>query len=145
MLFSKEMEGVGILRFSLTDQRVVYCLKDLCQLLGIKYSNRLRGELNNKFVYSLTVKDEGKPVKMLFIDIGNLNTVVQIAGTTSKSELTISPPTVQKALSLVLETTHSGRLATKVSLVWSAIGRMTNFGVAISAPAVKSVPPDKSP
>ena len=87
MLFSKEMEGVGILRFSLTDQRVVYCLKDLCQLLGIKYSNRLRGELNNKFVYSLTVKDEGKPVKMLFIDIGNLNTVVQIAGTTSKSEL----------------------------------------------------------
>ena len=81
------MEGVGILRFSLTDQRVVYCLKDLCQLLGIKYSNRLRGELNNKFVYSLTVKDEGKPVKMLFIDIGNLNTVVQIAGTTSKSEL----------------------------------------------------------
>ena len=38
MLFSKEMEGVGTLRFSLTDQRVVYCYKDLCYLLGLKPS-----------------------------------------------------------------------------------------------------------
>ena len=87
MLFSKEMEGVGTLRFSLTDQRVVYCFKDLCYLLGLKPSNQIRGQLNNKYVYSLTVKNEGKPVKALFVDIGNLNTLVQIAGTTSKSEL----------------------------------------------------------
>ena len=87
MLFSKEMEGVGTLRFSLTDQRVVYCYKDLCYLLGLKPSNYIRGQLNNRFVYSLTVKDEGKPIKALFVDIGNLNTLVQIAGSTSRSEL----------------------------------------------------------
>jgi len=86
MLFSKEMEGVGILRFSLADQRVVYCYKDLCHLLGIKPSNKIRGELNNRHVYSLTVKENGKPVKMLFVDTGNLNNIVQIAGNNSKSE-----------------------------------------------------------
>ena len=63
MLFSKEMEGRGILRFTQADQRVVYCLNDLCHLLGIKYSNKIRGELHNKYVYFLTVKENGKLIR----------------------------------------------------------------------------------
>lgn len=86
MLFSKEMEGRGILRFTQADQRVVYCLKDLCQLIGIKYSSKLRGELNNKYVYSLTVKEKGKPTKLMFIDVGNLNTLTRFASDTSIAE-----------------------------------------------------------
>ena len=87
MLFSKEMEGVGTLRFTTADQRVVYCFKDLCQLLGLKPSSRIRGELNSKYTYSLTVEHNKKPMKALFVDIGNLNTIVQIAGNTPKAEL----------------------------------------------------------
>ena len=86
MLFSKEMEGRGILRFTQTDQRVVYCLKDLCQLIGIKYSSKIRGELHNKYVYSLTVKENGKPTKMIFVDVGNLNALTRFATDTAKAE-----------------------------------------------------------
>ena len=81
------MEGVGVLRFTLTDQRVVYCYKDVCKLLGLKPSIHIRGELNSKYTYSLTVKDTGKPVKVLFIDTSNLNTIIRIAGNTPNAEL----------------------------------------------------------
>lgn len=87
MLFSKEMKGVGILRFTMADNRVVYCFKDLCHLLGLKPNNHIRGQLNNKHVYSLTVEDNAKPIRALFIDIGNLNTITHIAGDTPKVEL----------------------------------------------------------
>lgn len=86
MLFSKEMEGKGTLRFTQTDHRVVYCLKDLCQLLGVKYNSHIRGELHNKYVYSLTVKEKDKPVKMIFVDIGNLNILTRFATDTPRAE-----------------------------------------------------------
>ena len=86
MLFSKEMEGRGILRFTQADQRVVYCLNDLCHLLGIKYSNKIRGELHNKYVYFLTVKENGKLIKMRFVDISNLNILSRFATDTAKAE-----------------------------------------------------------
>ncbi len=86
MLFSKEMEGRGILRFTQADQRVVYCLNDLCHLLGIKYSNKIRGELHNKYVYFLTVKENGKLIKMRFVDISNLNILSRFVTDTAKAE-----------------------------------------------------------
>lgn len=86
MLFSKQMDGRGELRFTQTDHRVVYCLKDVCHLLGIKTNNHIRGELHKKFVYSLSVKEKGRLTRMLFIDVGNLNIVTRFAVDTAKAE-----------------------------------------------------------
>ena len=87
MLISKEMEDVGTLRISRVNQEFVYCLKDLCFLLGIKSNNKLRSELNPDNMFQLPICENKKYSKAIFIDLGNLNTVFNLAGNTSRSTL----------------------------------------------------------
>ncbi len=81
------MEGRGILRISRADHQFVYCLKDLCNLLGIKSSNKLRSELEAKQVFQLPVYKNGKHNKAIFVGMYNLNKVFNAAENQSRATI----------------------------------------------------------
>lgn len=87
MLISKEMEGKGILRISRTDHEFVYCLKDLCGLLGIKSSNKLRSELDHKDMFQLPISENGRHQNAIFVGLGNLNQVFNFAENQARATL----------------------------------------------------------
>lgn len=87
MLISKEMEGKGILRITRANHEFVYCLKDLCNLLGIKSSNKLRSELDAKEMFQLPIYESSRHQNAIFVGMPNLNKVFNSAENQSNATL----------------------------------------------------------
>lgn len=87
MLISKEMEGVGSIRISRVGHDFVYCLKDSCDLLNMKLSNKLRSELNSEQLFLLPVDEGTRHKSALFVGLKNLNILFNLAQDQSRSTL----------------------------------------------------------